>query len=296
MPLTLPIPDNNKSCQNGYLYIVATPIGNLQDITLRALTILKEVDLIATEDTRKTGLLLKYYEIKNKLISCYEHNERDRIPYFINKLKSGAAIATVSDAGTPCVSDPGYRLVQAALSENIPVVPIPGVSAAITGLSVSGLPTDTFYFNGFISRKKEKRLKQLNFLAELPCTLIFYESPKRIIGLLDLMIDIFQDRPAVLGREMTKKYEEFIRGNLSTLRETLIARPVIKGECTLLVGGHKTDNLVSEATILNKIRAGLESKSGGLGQIAKIISQEYNLPRKQIYNLALKLKTEKNEL
>ena len=290
MPLTLPIPENNRACQSGYLYIVATPIGNLQDITLRALTILKEVDLIATEDTRKTGLLLKYYQIKNKLISCYEHNERARIPDFLNKLKAGAAIALVSDAGTPSVSDPGYRLVQAALAENIPVVPIPGVSAVITSLSVSGLPTDTFYFNGFLPRKKNKRLNHLKSLADLPCTLIFYESPRRIIDLLDSMLDIFQDRPAVLGREMTKKYEEFIRGNLSTLRNTLINRPVVKGECTLLVGGHKTDDLVSKAAILNEIKAMLETKSGSLGQIAKIISQKYNLPRKQIYDLALELK------
>ncbi|MCK4988264.1 MAG: 16S rRNA (cytidine(1402)-2'-O)-methyltransferase, partial [Desulfobacterales bacterium] len=216
--------DSNNTKNKGVLYVVATPIGNREDITLRALNILRDVDLIAAEDTRKTGNLLAHYQIKNRLISFHEHNEKKRTPEIIGKLLDGISIALVSNAGTPSISDPGYRLIEAAIANKITVSPIPGVSAATAAMSVSALPTDSFVFIGFLPRKKAKRQQFLNELAVEPRPVIFYESPKRILTLLEEIISCMGDRPAVLAREMTKLHEEFIRGSVSEILKTLKSR------------------------------------------------------------------------
>lgn len=199
----------------GTLYIVATPVGNLEDITFRAVKVLKQVDLIAAEDTRHSRKLLSHYGIQTKLISCHEHNETARTPGIIIQLKTGLDIALISDAGTPSISDPGYKLVTAVAREGISVIPIPGCSAAIAGLSVSGLPTDSFLFLGFLPKKQQKQQQALDTIKNQTPTLIFYESPRRIKPLIDNMLIILGDRKACLAREITKLHEEYIRGNLS---------------------------------------------------------------------------------
>ena len=224
------MPNPNKTEKNGMLYVVATPIGNREDITLRALNILREADLIAAEDTRKSGNFLAHYQIKNRLISFHEHNEKKRTPELIAKLLGGTTIALVSNAGTPSVSDPGYRLIEAAIANKIAVTPIPGVTAATAAMSVSGLPTDSFVFIGFAPKKKGKRLKFLTGLSAEPRPLIFYESPKRILSLIEEIFSCMGDRNAVLAREMTKLHEEFVRGSVSQILTTIRARPVFKGE------------------------------------------------------------------
>ena len=230
-------PEKNSSAPKGSLFVVATPIGNLEDITFRAVETLKQVDLVVAEDTRRTGRLLKHYGVETSLCAMFEHNEAAMIPQLITRLEKGANMALVSDAGTPTLSDPGYRLIKAAVSEEIQVIPIPGVSAAIAGLSVSGLPTDAFLFVGFAERKQSRLENQLKQLATERHTLIFYESPKRIIALIEAMVVTFGDRPSMLGREMTKMHESYYRGTLSEVKHQLEKMEVIKGECTLVVGG-----------------------------------------------------------
>jgi 16S rRNA (cytidine1402-2'-O)-methyltransferase len=276
----------------GALYVVATPIGNRDDITVRALNILGNVDLVAAEDTRHTGRLLAHHNIKCHMISCHEHNEGERTPDLINRLKAGSSVALVSNAGTPSVSDPGYRLVKEAIANSIRVIPIPGVSAAIAALSVAGLPTDSFVFIGFPAKKKAKRLKQLQVLAGESRTMVFYESPKRILTLLKEIINVMGDRYGVLSREMTKLHEEFIRGFLSEILSSLDARPAIKGECTLLVTGCEKSKEVSIKTVRTEIMKALEKKESKLSEISKIIAKKYGLPKKKVYDEALKLKRE----
>ncbi len=278
----------------GRLYVVATPIGNRDDITLRALNILEKVDLVASEDTRHTGRLLRYHKIKANLISYHEHNERERTPELIHRIKRGESVAIVSNAGTPSVSDPGYRLINEAIARSIKVIPIPGVSAAITALSVAGLPTDSFVFVGFPARKKGKRLKQLEELANEARTIVFYESPKRILSLMEDLMMTMGERYGVLSREMTKIHEEFIRGFLSEIIQTLKNRPVIKGECTLLVSGYKKDEDVSMETIRSEIKKGLEIKGSRLSDLAKEIAKRYYIPKNMVYEEALKIKESKN--
>ena len=203
-------PSSNTT--KGTLFIVSTPIGNMEDITLRALRVLKEVDLIAAEDTRRTGLLLRRFEIQTPLTSYFEGNELKKREFILSKLKEGKHIALVSDAGTPGISDPGFRLIQWVIESQIPIVPIPGPSAAITALSVSGLPTDAFLFKGFLPHKSKKRRDLLRQLEEVRETLIFYESPHRISETLKDILEILGDREIVLTRELTKVYEEIIKG------------------------------------------------------------------------------------
>ncbi len=216
------------------LYIVATPIGNLEDITLRALRILGEVDLIAAEDTRETKKLLLKYKIEKPLISYYRENEKKRTIKLLQLLKEGKKIALVSDRGTPGISDPAYLLVRAARAENIPVVPIPGASGIPTALSVCGLPTTSFTFPGFLPRKKGKRKKILEELSPRLETFIFYESPYRFLSLLKELREIFGERKAVVCRELTKKFEEIIDGSLSELVSVFEKRKP-KGEFILIV-------------------------------------------------------------
>jgi 16S rRNA (cytidine1402-2'-O)-methyltransferase len=283
------------AAQKGVLYIVATPIGNLEDITVRALKILRDVDLIAAEDTRKSGKLLSHYRIKNRLVSYHEHNEKRRTPELVDQLLEGTSIALVSNAGTPCVSDPGYRLVAAAVANKIPVVPVPGPSAVMTAMSAAGLPTDSFVFIGFAPKKKGKRMKLLAELAFEPRALIFFESPRRILTFLEEVVSSIGDRPAVLAREMTKLHAEFIRGSVSEILETLEAKPETKGECTLLVGGCQKEKAVGRAVVKAEITSALEKQKGGLSDIAKTIAQKYGLSKKEVYEMALAARGQKTE-
>jgi 16S rRNA (cytidine1402-2'-O)-methyltransferase len=220
----------------GTLYIISTPIGNLEDITLRALRILKEVDLIAAEDTRHTGSLLKHFGIQKPLTSYFERNELKKRELIAFRLKQGDRIALVSDAGTPGISDPGFRLIQTAIENKIPIVPIPGPSAAMVALSVSGLPTDAFLFKGFLPHKSKKRKDLLKQLEETKETLIFYESPHRITETLKDIFDTLGDREMVLARELTKIYEEILRGKVSEIQNQVGERK-LKGEITLVLAG-----------------------------------------------------------
>jgi len=283
------------AAQKGVLYIVATPIGNLEDITVRALKILRGVDLIAAEDTRKSGKLLSHYRITNRLVSYHEHNEKRRTPELVGQLLEGTSIALVSNAGTPCVSDPGYRLVAAAVANKIPVIPVPGPSAVMTAMSAAGLPTDSFVFIGFAPKKKGKRMKLLAELAVEPRALIFFESPRRILTFLEEVVSSIGDRPAVLAREMTKLHAEFIRGSVSEILETLEAKPEIKGECTLLVGGCQKEKAVGRAVVKAEITSALEKQRGGLSDIAKTIAQKYGLSKKEVYEMALAVRGQKTE-
>jgi 16S rRNA (cytidine1402-2'-O)-methyltransferase len=220
----------------GTLYIVSTPIGNREDITLRALRILKEVDLIAAEDTRHTSLLLRHFGIQTPLTSYFEGNELKKKEFILSRLRQGNQIALVSDAGTPGISDPGFRLIQTAIENQIPVVPIPGPSAVITALSVSGLPTDAFLFKGFLPHKSKKKRDLLKQLEDVRETLIFYESPHRLSETLNDIFELLGDREIVLTRELTKMYEEIIRGKVNEVQNQIRERN-LKGEITLVISG-----------------------------------------------------------
>lgn len=232
----------------GTLYIVATPIGNLEDITLRARRVLSEVDLIACEDTRQTRKLLARHDIKTPTISYHQHNEQQRSRELMNKLKAGATVALVSDAGAPTISDPGSILIQRAIAESIPVVPIPGPSAVITALMAAGLPTERFLFIGFLPTKQAARRRELESLVRLPYTLVFYEAPHRVRAAVQDMLEILGDRPAGLARELTKIHEEFRRAPLSQLLRHLEAHPV-KGELVLIVAGASAPESQSQPPI-----------------------------------------------
>lgn len=272
------------------LYVVATPIGNRDDITLRALDILQRVDLIAAEDTRKSGRFLAHHRIKNQLVSYHEHNETKRTPQLLEKLLAGTSIALISNAGTPSVSDPGFRLIAAAIEHKIVVPPIPGVTAATAALSVSGLPTDSFLFVGFAPKKKGKRTKFLKALGARSESLVFYESPKRIISLLQDIIACMGDRYAMLAREMTKLHEEFVRGTVSQILSVVSGRSTVKGECTLLVAGRDPSDEMDIQSLKAAIEAALENEIGSLSEISRTIAQEFGFPKKTVYDLALQIR------
>jgi 16S rRNA (cytidine1402-2'-O)-methyltransferase len=230
--------DEQVYVETGVLYLVSTPIGNLEDITLRALRVLQEVDLVAAEDTRHTGILLKHYDLHKSIISYHDFNKERKAPFLIEQLKAGKSVAMTSDAGTPGISDPGYLLVQQAIRESIRVVPIPGASAFLSALVVSGLPTDKFVFEGFLSPKQGKRRKRLEELREEKRTLILYESPHRFAKTLDDISEILGQRKMVIARELTKKFEEIIRGTPEEIKQSLGERK-IKGELVILIEGKK---------------------------------------------------------
>ena len=235
-------PDSLKDEQvyvdRGVLYLVSTPIGNLDDITLRALKVLKEVDLVAAEDTRHTGILLKHYGLHKSIISYHDFNKERKAPFLIEQLKAGKSVAVTSDAGTPGISDPGYLLVQQAIRESIRVVPIPGASAFLSALVVSGLPTDKFVFEGFLSPKQGKRRKRLEALQGEQRTIILYESPHRFAKTLDDISEVLGQRKMVIARELTKKFEEIIRGTPEEIKQSLGERK-IKGELVILIEGKR---------------------------------------------------------
>ena len=219
----------------GTLYLIATPIGNLEDITHRAVRLLGEVDVIACEDTRHTKKLLNHYDIKTRTISYHEHNERERSMELIERLKSGADVAVVSDAGTPAISDPGFRLARLAIDCDVQVVPVPGASALISALVASGLPTDEFFFGGFLPARSGARRARLAELRSLPATLIFYEGPHRIAATLKDAQEILGERQAVVARELTKMHEEIARGSLSELAARFSAPESARGEMVLII-------------------------------------------------------------
>jgi 16S rRNA (cytidine1402-2'-O)-methyltransferase len=293
MPLNSSANENVSRVLPGTLYVAATPIGNLDDITLRAIEILRAVDIVAAEDTRQTGILLKAHHIDTRLISYHEHNETQRARQLIEKMQAGLSVALVSDAGTPTISDPGYRLVCDAAAAGIHVVPLPGVSAATAALSVSGLPTDAFTFIGFPERKAGKRAKQLAGLADRRETLIFYESPRRISALLEEIQHCMGDRTIVVAREMTKKFEEFIRGPVSRVRAELEARSGVKGECTLLVSGTPAQALPSVDAVRIAIGGMLSSGETGTAEVARQIAHRFSISRKEAYALVLEVKVQK---
>jgi 16S rRNA (cytidine1402-2'-O)-methyltransferase len=238
----------------GCLYVVATPIGNLEDISLRALRILKEVDLVACEDTRQTLTLLTHFEIKKRLVSYHEHNEMTRAPEIVIELEQGAKVALVSDAGTPAISDPGHRLVSLCVRHGIRVVPIPGASAFVAALAASGMPIDEFAFVGFLPSRSAERKKALTKLAAEPRIIAIYEAPHRVLEMLEDSLEILGNRPAVVAREVTKLHEEFLRGHLVDLVETM-RKKMPRGEFTLLISPRDeaqvqtTDATVSENTM-----------------------------------------------
>lgn len=275
----------------GALYVVATPIGNLNDMTLRALEVLEKVDVIAAEDTRHTKRLLSHFNIKSRLIAYHEHNEEESARGVLHLLQSGASVALVSSAGTPTVSDPGYRLVHTAIAENIRVIPIPGVSAAVTALSASGLPSDRFCFIGFLAARSKKRREQIASLAGVSATLIFYESPNRILATLADMVEIFGDRPAVCARELTKTYEEFLRGELSRIRDDLEARSAIKGEITLLVSGGGDAAPFCFAAVQDQVEEALKSGKTSVSALAKELSAAWGVSKNQLYEKILEVKS-----
>ncbi len=254
-----------------------------------------QVDLIAAEDTRKTRRFLELHGINGSFISYHEHNEKDRTPQILKKLQTGTSIALVSNAGTPTVSDPGYRLIKSAASHGVAIVPVPGVSAAAAALSVAGLPTDAFTFAGFLPKKKGKRLKLLDQLAQEPRTLIFYESPKRILTLISEIIDAMGDRFGVLAREMTKRHEEFIRDQLSEILAILKRRPAIKGECTLLVSGRDDSRSVEWESVKTEIKDQLQSSTEPVSKLVKRISQKYGLPKNRVYQEALVIRGQRTD-
>jgi len=230
------------------LYLVGTPIGNLEDITLRALRVLKEADLIACEDTRHTQQLLNHYAIGTRTVSYHEHNEMTRAPELVLELERGASIALVTDAGTPGISDPGFRLISLAIRHHVPVVPIPGASAFLAALVASGLPTDSFRFSGFLPAKRGQRRQLLESIKTSPRTQVFYEAPHRVKEAVEDVAEVLGSaRHIVIAREVTKIHEEFLRGPASEVLDTLKARGEIKGEITLMIGKAEEGNVRVDA-------------------------------------------------
>jgi len=265
----------------GLLYLVATPIGNLEDITLRALRVLREADLIACEDTRQTGKLLAHFGIDKPMVSYHEHNETARTKDLVSKLESGSNIALVSDAGTPLVSDPGYRLVIAAVNSGITVVPIPGASAILSALAAAGLPTDAFRFGGFLPAKTGQRKKALEELRGEDCTLVFYEAPHRIVDALSDIVAVYGERPVVVARELTKIHEEFLRGTAEEVRSALAKRPSVKGEITLLIS--KGSPVASAVPVEEAVRE-LEERGVPRMDAIKQVARERGLSKRDVYS------------
>ncbi len=294
MPLSLPTDrvTPTHAAAPGTLFVLATPIGNMEDITLRAIRTLKEVALIAAEDTRHTRKLLARYEVSTPLVSYHDHNKEKRTPGLLKKLQCGNSMALVTDAGTPSISDPGHYLVRAAIRAAIPVVPIPGASALVAALSVSGLPTDSFVFVGFAPRKSAKRRQLLERLKEEPRTLIFYESPKRLVGLMRDIVRLLGNRSAVVARELTKVHEEILRGPLSNILERLEDRLSLKGEYTLLVGGCAQGKEFDRDALQNDLRRLRYETGRPLSDLTKEVAGKYGVSKKVVYEEALKLKKE----
>lgn len=274
-----------KTESQGKLYLVPTPIGNLGDMTFRAVDTLKQVDLIAAEDTRNTQKLLNHFEIDTKQISFHEHNTQERIPKLVALLKEGQSIAQVSDAGMPSISDPGKELVASCVAQNITVVPLPGANAGLTGLIASGLVPQPFYFFGFLPRKKAQQIEQLQVLSQREETMIFYESPYRLKKtMLNVAAALGDDRQIVLAREITKKYEEFVRGRVGEINDWLQDNEP-RGEFVLIVQGHpqeETTVAVSQddaLSVVDELIAAGQTPNSAIKQVAK----QFDLNRQELY-------------
>jgi 16S rRNA (cytidine1402-2'-O)-methyltransferase len=268
---------------SGTLYVVATPIGNLEDISARALRTLGEVDLIACEDTRHTRKLLDRYGISKPLVSYHEHNESARAAELMIDLLAGKNIALVSDAGTPLIADPGYRLVEQARERGVMVSPVPGPSALLAALSASGLPTDSFVFLGFLPPKQGQRRKLLEEWKSLPATLVFYEAPHRILETLEDIAAIFGPRHCVLARELTKIHEEFLRGTPSQLREALAERAAVKGEITAMIAKSsevESDEIPLDEAVQKLIQAGVPRM-----EALKTVARRRGLSKREVYKI-----------
>jgi 16S rRNA (cytidine1402-2'-O)-methyltransferase len=276
----------------GTLYLVATPIGNLEDISPRALRILREADLIACEDTRHTSRLLNHYGIGTPKLSYHEFNEEKRTAQLVERLKDGTTIALVSDAGTPLVSDPGYEIVSTCRMEGIRVVPIPGPSAAVAALTGSGLPTDSFFFAGFLPPQSSHRKRKLLELAGIPATLILYEAPHRLAASLADMLAVLGPRRATMARELTKIHEEFLSGTIPEILETIRTREKIRGEIVVVIDRGKPT--ATPSTYPDSIRKHLadEMQKTGLSrnEALKSVARQRGIPRKEAYRMVLEEK------
>ena len=275
----------------GKLYVVGTPIGNLDDLTLRALATLKKVALIAAEDTRHTGKLLQHFDISTPQISYHEHNRLSRLDQLLNILSQGQDIALVTDAGMPGISDPGYELIKACIETEIEVVPIPGVTAVITALAVSGLPTERFCFEGFLPGKEKLRQERLESLKNETRTMVFYEAPHKLIKTLEDLRETFgQTRKIVLGRELTKLYEEIWRGTIAEAINLYLENKTPKGEFTLVVmGNDQADTIqLSEEELKRELKQIIE-RGVNRSQASRQLAQVTNLSRSRLYKLALEI-------
>jgi 16S rRNA (cytidine1402-2'-O)-methyltransferase len=274
--------------QKGILYLVPTPIGNLEDMSFRAIRLLKEADFIAAEDTRNTKKLCNYFEIKTPIVSYHEHNKESSGIKLLEKLKEGVKIALVSDAGMPTISDPGYELVAAALTEGLTVVPLPGANAALTALIASGLPCQPFYFYGFLNRQKKEKKKELETLRKQTATIIFYESPHRLKETLTLLEAVLGDRRIVLCRELTKKYEEFIRGTITEAIDWA-NQEEIRGEFCLIVEGSDEDAAEEETswwvdlTIEEHVNHYISTQGISSKEAIKLTAKDRGLQKRDVY-------------
>jgi 16S rRNA (cytidine1402-2'-O)-methyltransferase len=262
---------------------VATPIGNLEDTTFRAVRVLKEVDSIACEDTRQTGKLLQHFEIHTSMVSYHEHNEARRAADLLDRLLAGQSIALVSDAGTPLVADPGYRLVAEAVKAGIRVIPIPGACAAIAALSASGLPTDSVDFRGFLPPKAGQRRRELEVVADATSTVIFYEAPHRLMETLADIASLLPDRPIAVARELTKVHEEFVRGTPAEVLQVFAARPAVKGELIVLIGKAEerpADDRPLDEAVEERIASGMTRMDA-----IKSVARARGLGKRELYRL-----------
>ena len=272
----------------GTLYLVATPIGNLEDVTARAVRTLREVDLVAAEDTRRSGRLLEHLGIRRPLRSYYDAVERERTPGLVRELLAGKQVALVSDAGTPGIADPGYRLVRAAIAAGIRVVPIPGPSAITAFLPVSGLPTDRFAFEGFLPPRPGERRRRLEALAREQRTMLFYESGRRLAAALADMAEVFGPRAAAIGRELTKLHEEIVRGDLAELA----GHPdwgAVKGEVVIGLAGATTSEPTRTVDALDDEIRRRRGAGASVRDVADALAREHGLPRRELYRRALEL-------
>ena len=273
----------------GVLYVVATPIGNLEDVTLRALRVLREVDLIAAEDTRHTRTLLARHGINRPLTSYYDAVERRRAPAIVERLEAGARVALVSDAGTPGIADPGYHLVRGALAAGVPVVPVPGPSAVTALVSVAGLPADRFVFEGFLPSRAGPRAARLAALAQEPRALVFLEAARRLGGFLAAARAALGDREAVVARELTKRHEEILRGLLSALMARVGEAARLRGEVTVLIAGSGEAPPRAEAMDVDDAIRTARAAGRGLRELSAEIARRTGLPRREVYRRALAL-------
>ncbi len=264
---------------------MATPIGNLEDITFRAVRILRQADLIACEDTRQTRKLLEHYGIHKPLVSYHDHNERPRSEELIGELEAGRNVALVSDAGTPLIADPGFRLVAQARARGIPVSPIPGASAILAALSASGLPTDSFLFCGFLPPKAGQRRKALEASAGSEGTLVFFETPHRIVEALEDIAQVLGDRPLVIARELTKIHEEFLHGTAAELRAALAQRPVVKGEIVLMIG--KGARAAQDDRPIEEAVAELIARGTPRMEALKVVARQRGISKREVYKSAV---------